>query len=138
MVEDLCLLEPAFLIDWERCHVHIRAILIVTRQVLFKLTLPVPSKTLRLQPLVNDSSASHIESTQGLAEARITVPDRSARLVAIAQRDEAIIPVVVSRHGIIHLVERSLIHEVLRRTGLINRHERWRRQQILVVVAVSF
>ena len=125
VVEDLCLLEPAFLIDWVRRHVHIRAIGKVTRQVLFKLTLPVPSKTLRLQPLVHDSS--HIESPRCLAEARIAVLDRSARLIAVAQRDEAIIPVVLSRHGIVHLVERSLIHEVLRRAGLINRHDRWLR-----------
>ena len=85
----------------------------------------MPSKTLRLQPLVHDSS--HIESPRGLAEARIAVLDRSARLIAVAQRDEAIIPVVLSRHGIVHLVERSLIHEVLRRAGLINRHDRWLR-----------
>ena len=120
MVEDLCLLEPAFLIDWVRRNFRIRAIDDVTRQVLFKLALPVPSKTLRLQPLVHDSS--HIESTRSLAEARIAVLDRSACLIAIAQCDEAIIPVVVSRDGVVYLVERCLIHEVPRRAGLINRH----------------
>ena len=90
VVEDLCLLESAFLVDWVRCHVRIWAIFNVTRQVLLKLTLPMPSKTLRFQSLVHDSCSSHVESARSLAETRITVLERPARLIAIAKRDEAI------------------------------------------------
>ena len=95
MVEHLRLLVTAFLVDRVRSYCQVRISPRVIRQILLELTLSVPSKTLRLQPLVHDPS--HIKSARYLTEtvlARFRAP--SSLISAITQRDKAILPGISS------------------------------------------
>ena len=135
MVEHLCLLVTAFLVDRVRSNGQVRISPGMIRQVLLKLTLSVPSKTLRLQPLVHYSS--HIKSARYLTEtvlARFRAP--SSLIAAIAKRDKAILPGISSVLILIagpedgqllqaSVLRRLILVQISWRICRLGRHLRW-------------
>ena len=69
MVHNLSLFKTAFLVDWVRDHSDVWTLMDMLGQILLEVTLFVPLKTLRLEPVIEHSC--HIEGALSVADAGV-------------------------------------------------------------------